>query len=225
LTDPFTGVDVDAWERLALRAAQGEEAAWEELFAAMWPVLRALVQADRSTGPMRGSEDELRELALRVVEKVGGARGRGLGRFRSWRDRHPGKTLADWLRIVAKNAVRDRVRERLGPKDSAEGDAGPSVKRLLNEFASSPALDTLGGKRHPMTLAQTARELLEFARARLPEDGYRALVLWTDGAGYDEIQGELGLEGVDQARRLVRAAVAVLRRQFGSGAPGGESIS
>jgi DNA-directed RNA polymerase specialized sigma24 family protein len=213
VTGAREGLDAAEWEALALRAAGGDVAAWQSLFEKLWGAVRELVIANHSTGPMRQSEDELREIVLRVVAKIGGHEGRGLQRFRAWHDRHPDKTFGDWLRIVTKNAVRDRVRARLGAREPGAG-AGESVKRLLNEFATSPALEGLG-VRPPMTLAQTARELLEFARSRLPANGYRALTQWVEGASYEEIRDELGVQDVDEARRLVRAAVAVIRRHVG----------
>jgi DNA-directed RNA polymerase specialized sigma24 family protein len=208
--DPPDGMDAPEWEALALQAAGGDVAAWRTLFERLWDPVRAMVAANHSTGPMRASEDELREIVLRVVAKIGGTEGRGLQRFRAWRDRHPDKTFGDWMRIVTKNAVRDRVRARLGAREPGV-NVGESVKRLLNEFASSPALESLG-VRPQMTLAQTARELLEFARSRLPANGYRALTQWVEGATYEEIRDDLGIGDVDEARRLVRAAVAVIRR-------------
>src|SRR5262249_23298222 len=136
----------------------------------------------------------------------------GLARYAPWRERHADKTFVDWICIVTSNVVRDHVRERMG--DAALFEV-PSAKRLLNEFAQSPALAERGA-RPPLTNAQTARELFEFAQKRLPSDQTRALVLWVEGASFDEIAAELALASDDAAEKLVRAAVAVLRREFGS---------
>ena len=92
-------------------------------------------------------------------------------------------------------------------------------KRLLNDFAKSLPLDDMG-KRPPITDAQTARQLLEFARERLPGDQLAALESWLQGASYEAIASSRGLDDTASAKKLVRAAVAVLRRHFGGSAPG-----
>ena len=84
---------------------------------------------------------------------------------------------------------------------------------MLNEIAMSPAIEQLG-VRPPMTAAQTARELLESARARLSTTRYRALGMWLEGASFDEIAGEIALEDAALAERQVRGALAVVRRHF-----------
>jgi hypothetical protein len=64
-----------------------------------------------------------------------------------------------------------------------------------------------------MTAAQTARQLLEFARSHLPVAQLEALTRWLDGGSFEDIEDECGLSP-NEARKLVRAAVAVLRRRF-----------
>jgi hypothetical protein len=39
-------------------------------------------------------------------------------------------------------------------------------------------------------------------------------VRWVEGAGFDELRDELGLADAEESRKLVRAAVAALRRHF-----------
>jgi DNA-directed RNA polymerase specialized sigma24 family protein len=204
----FEGVDLAECETLAGRAAEGDAAAWNLVVERLWPSLHRLVQSSRSMGGAR-SEDDVRDVLTKLLEKLGGRGGRGLKLYGAWRSRHPEKTFEDWLRIVVKNTIRDHARQALGAH-AAPGE--PSVKRLLNEFAASPALESLGA-RPPMTAAQTARQLLEFAHAYLPKEQHAALTSWLEGESFEEIGGECGVHG-DKARMLVRAAVAVLRRQF-----------
>jgi DNA-directed RNA polymerase specialized sigma24 family protein len=207
-SDAFEGVDLAEGEKLAARAADGDKAAWTALVERLWDPLHRLLRTNRSMGGAR-SEDDVRDVLTKLFSKLGAQNGRGLKLYGAWRARHPDKTFEDWLRIVAKNVVRDRARETLG----ARGPSGePSVKRLLNEFAASPCIESLGF-RPPVTAAQTARQLLAFARSHLPREQHLALRLWLDGASFEEIEGECELEK-DAARKLVRAAVAVLRRQF-----------
>src|SRR4051812_40546335 len=110
-------------------------------------------------GSLRHSEDDTHEVLAAVVEKLGGRGARSLKLYGGWRERHPEKTFADWIRIVTKNVIRDHVRAVLGESKQTAVDRDPSVKRVLNEFASSQAWEQTG-IRPPMTLAQTSRQLL-----------------------------------------------------------------
>ncbi|HEY3494249.1 MAG TPA: hypothetical protein VGK73_06170 [Polyangiaceae bacterium] len=208
-------MDTALCERLAKLGAEGDASAIRKLVESLWPVWVEMVRTSRSMGPLARSEDHVHEVVTRLVEKLGRADGRGLRLYLEWRARNAEKTWADWLRIVTKNAVRDYAREQIGPKQADPDE--PSLKRLLNEFSSSVALEELGA-RPPLTAAQTARELLEFARRRLPADQLAALAGWLEGASFEDIGAELGIAEGD-ARKLLRASVATLRREF-AGAPG-----
>ncbi|MEZ4314325.1 MAG: hypothetical protein R3F14_40405 [Polyangiaceae bacterium] len=159
----------------------------------------------------------MRNVVTSIIEKMGGGGRRGLSLYFPWRLRNVEKTFEDWLRIVATNAVRDYVRREAGDALSRER-AEPSVKRLLNEFRTSPALELLG-VRPPITAAQTARELLRFADEKLPTPQLAALRLWLDGATFEEIASEGAGTDAEEARKLVRAAVGTIRRHF-AGTPG-----
>jgi len=205
-------------EALATRGADGDAAARRDLVEALWPVWLGLVRGSRAMGPLGRSDDDVHDVLAKLVEKLVGDDGHALGLYPSWQARHPEKTFADWMQIVVANAVRDHVRGRLGAAPAPSTPDEPSVKRLFNEFTTSPALEQLG-IRPPITRAQTARQLLEFARARLPPDQWGALMCWIEGATFAEIEEELGVEEPDGGRKLVRAAIAVLRRHF-AGGPG-----
>jgi DNA-directed RNA polymerase specialized sigma24 family protein len=213
-----SGLDVARCEGLVARAESGDVEAWKELIAELWPVWTRQVRGSRAMGSLARSEDHVRDVLAKLVEKLGQDDGRGLRLYRPWRERHPDKTFADWMHIVVANAIRDHVRTTLGESKATAMDE-PSVKRLLNEFAASPALKELG-VRPPITAAQTARQMLEFAERRLPPDQYLALTHWIDGASFGEIEAELGEVAPGQGQKLVRAAVATLRRHFAGGAAG-----
>lgn len=204
-------LDLKFCEDSVARAVRGEEVAAQRLTEHLWPFWIELVKRSRSMGSLARSEDHVHEVVTRLVEKFGRSTAPGLARYASWRERHAEKTFADWVRIVTKNQVRDYVREQLGA--TSAGADEPSLKRLLNEFASSPALEELG-ERPPLTAAQTARQLLEFATRRLPADQLRVLGLWLEGASIAEMVEGGG--SADGTRRLLRAAVATLRREFGA---------
>jgi RNA polymerase sigma factor (sigma-70 family) len=206
----LTALDAELCEALALRATTGDQRACRELVEHLWPAWVSMVRTNRSMAGLARSEDHVHDVVTRLVEKIGRPDGRGLLLYPPWRERNPDKNFLDWIRIVTKNAIRDYVREQLGSTRTRPGEI--SVKRLLNEFASSPALDELG-IRPPFTAAQTARELVEFARGRLSEAQLRALGLWLEGADFEEMAEELALTA-EEARKLMRSAVATLRRHF-----------
>jgi DNA-directed RNA polymerase specialized sigma24 family protein len=203
-------LDVARCEALAHRALEGDDDARQKLVEHLWPFWMETVRSSRSMGSLARSEDAVHNVVVRLIEKIGRPEGRGLRLYPPWRERHLDKNFGDWIRIVTKNAIRDYVREQLGaPQTSGE----PSVKRLLNEFASSLAFEDRG-VRPPFTAEQTARQLVEFAHAHLPADQLGVLRAWLEGGSFEDIAAESGGTAND-ARRLMRAAVATLRRKFG----------
>jgi DNA-directed RNA polymerase specialized sigma24 family protein len=211
-------IDIARCEALAARAIGGDHEARQDLVQHLWPFWIETVRSSRSMGSLARSEDAVHNVVMSLIEKIGKPDTRALRLYTDWRARHPDKDFGDWMRIVTKNAVRDYVRDQLGPP-AAPGDV--SVKRLLNEFASSSILDD-HGVRPPFTAAQTARELLEFARSRLPVDQVRVLAAWLEGAQFEDIAADTG-QTPEAARRAMRAAVATLRRHFGGSDSGSDA--
>jgi RNA polymerase sigma factor (sigma-70 family) len=203
-------IDQELCETLVARAAEGDAAACRALVEHLWPAWIDIVKSSRSLREVGHADDVVHDVVAKLVEKIGRADGRGAKFYVQWHGRNPDKTFEDWIRIVTKNAIRDYLRQKLGPRNPTPGE--PSLKRLLNEFASSPALEELG-VRPPLTAAQTARELLEFARTRLPTEQLTVLGAWLEGASFEDMEKEHGVTAED-ARKLVRAAVATLRRHF-----------
>ncbi|MSP23838.1 MAG: sigma-70 family RNA polymerase sigma factor [Myxococcales bacterium] len=203
-------LDVKRCDALARQCAGGEESATRELVELLWPPLLRIVRQCRSLGAMRLSEDHVHSVAAAVIGKLSRPRGGGVRLYPTWRTQNGDKDFGDWLRIVVTNTARDHVRRELGPRPH---DEQPSVKRLLNEFARSPALEEVG-VRPPVTATETARQLLEFARTHLPTEQALALGMWLEGRDFSEVARDLDSEGPPDARRLVRAAIATLRREF-----------
>lgn len=203
--DKLEFVEQDA---LITRAASGNAQARQELTRQLWPFWVGLIRTSRSMGPLSRSDDHVYEVASRVLAKFSG--GEHVQQYLTWRAREPTKSFEDWTRIVVTNQIRDYAREVLGARSAS--NAEPSVKRLLNEFGML-GLESEPSTRPPFTETETARELIEFARSRLPDAQLTALEGWLEGASYDEIEQRLGVPSGD-GKRLVRAAVAVLRRQF-----------
>jgi hypothetical protein len=198
------------------RVVGGDDAAWKELVGQLEPHLIALLRRSRTLGPMRHNVDDCRAVMISVLERMKKDDYRGLRLFQPWVAANPEKDFGDWIRIVTVNMARDHVSSRLG--DAARSDDGPPRnKRMLNTLASllSSDDDPRLAFRPLNTNDQLARELMEYAVRTLDPVQLRALTLWIQGASFEELAAELDLPRPQDATRLVRAALARLRRQFG----------
>lgn len=216
-------IDDALCEALVARACAGDEEVWKELTLHLWPHWNALVRGSRAMGNMAKSDDHVANVLTDLVDKLGTDGGRAITLFPRWKSEHPGKTFSDWTRIVTSYAVTDYVRQALGRRARTNEEALPSIKRLLNELATAPESEAVfGAHRPPMTAAQTARQLLDYAERVLPADQFKALAQWLDGAAFEEMVESGACKDPESAKKLVRAAVAALRRRFAPSAPGTE---
>ena len=210
--------DLAALAAVVPRVVDGDASAWSELVVRLEPLLLQLLRRIRTLGPMRHNVDDCRAVMISVLERLSKNDFRGLRLFQPWVDANPGKDFGDWIRIVTVNIARDHVSARLGgvARAGSEDDA-PVNKRMLNTLASLlPGDDDHRLAFRPsMTNVQLARELLEYAARSLESTQLHALRRWMDGASFDELAGELGLANPRDADKLVRAALARLRRHFG----------
>jgi hypothetical protein len=201
------------------RVVGGDASAWNELVVRLEPLLLELLRRGRTLGPLRHNVDDCRAVMISVLERLRKDDFRGLRLFPPWADANPGKDFGDWIRIVTVNLARDHVTARLGDAARSE-DQAPLNKRMLNTLASMlPGDDDHRHAFRPsMTNVQMARELLEYAARSLEATQLHALRRWMDGASHDELARELGLASPREADKLVRAALARLRRHFGGAA-------
>jgi DNA-directed RNA polymerase specialized sigma24 family protein len=192
----------------------GDAPAWHELAAQLEPLLLQLLRRSRTLGPLRRSVDDCRAVMISVLERLQKDDYRGLRLFEPWAAANPGKDFGDWIRTVTINIARDHISSRLG--GAARGTDEPN-KRMLNTLASllPDGDDYRLAFRPSMTHVQLARELLEYAARTLDPAQLLALRRWIDGGSFDEIAAELGVATPRDADKLVRAALAKLRRHFG----------
>jgi DNA-directed RNA polymerase specialized sigma24 family protein len=209
---PPDQIDAARCEALVHRATAGDAEAWKELVGHVWPACLRIVASSRTLRSFGASPDHVQNVVTNLIGKLGDDDARGLKLYAPWRERNPDKTFEDWLRIVLANAVRNYVRDHAGESPEAERK-DLNATRLLNLFTRSGAAEEIG-ERPAVTAEQTARQLLAYAARQLPEDQHRALMLWIDGSAFGEIAVELGLGEPEAAQKQVRAAIAVLRRQF-----------
>jgi hypothetical protein len=198
------------------RVVGGDASAWKALVIELEPLLLELLRRGRTLGPLRHSIDDCRAVMISVLERLSKDDFRGLRLFQPWADANPGKDFGDWIRIVTVNIARDHMTTRLGGAAGADGEARLN-KRMLNTLASMLPGDgdNVLAFRPSMTDVQVARELLEYAARSLESTQLHALRRWMDGARHDELARELGLASPRDADKLVRAALARLRRHFG----------
>jgi hypothetical protein len=106
------------------------------------------------------------------------------------------------------------IRNYIASKLGAPTADGRSLKQLVNTLADTlPDDDGLVYRAH-MTTKDAANRILEYARVHLPEEQIRALDGWLQGKDFEELAADLGLGDARSADRIVRAALARLRRQF-----------
>ena len=201
------------YDALVDAAVGGDDDVRQQLVERLWPFWLNRVRTRKAMRVLAQSDDHLHNVVARLVQKL--LLPATLESYVRWRAAAPNATFIQWLHEVTDNEVLDYVRSVAGrarPDSSAE--EGPSAKLLLNEFSSSPLLDELG-IRPPNTTLQTAQELLNFARSRLPADQLQAVTLWLQGDTDAEIAAGMGI-AEEAGRALRRAAVARLRREFGA---------
>lgn len=192
----------------AAEVLTGGDDAWQRFFARHASTVQRLIRASRSMGSLARSDDHCRGVMARVFERLRRDDHRALRLFLAWRERHPEKGFDDWLTIVVTNVIRDYVSARLAGRDAADAGVAVLVEMAEELQEGAAALQVLPHA----TTRETARQLIEHARAHLPEDQAASLVAWLEGWDFEEIAARQGLPNARTAERAVRAALARLRR-------------
>jgi DNA-directed RNA polymerase specialized sigma24 family protein len=205
-------VENDELETLVAEAAGQDEAAWQNLWAAIEPLLLRIVAQPRFLGRLGQREDDRRNIVVAVMARL---RADGFSRLRMYleaRQANPRLQFMSWLRVVAKRVGIDYLRAH--PDYVRRHDANASRPGVWVDAKSLPPASQLFGERPPVTNRGTARELLAFAAGAIPEQQLRALELWAQSESFDDIARTLGLPSAQTAERMVRAALERLRRKF-----------
>lgn len=213
-------LDNNRCEELIQRGAAGDVAACRDLVDYLWPEWLELVRASRGIQLLPNAEDGIHEVVAILIEKLSRPDARGFQLYLPWRQRNPDKAFEDWLGITTQNTIRDYLREHVGAQQRSSSE--PSAKQLLGEFTAAPVLTAIG-VRPPATVAQTTRELLDFARTRLPPRAFLVFETWLLGGnltgGNSADPSLVGAAAETQLpagdlRPLLRSALAILRRHF-----------
>jgi DNA-directed RNA polymerase specialized sigma24 family protein len=191
-----------------------EDGAWQDLWRAIEPPLHAMLRRPTFLGRLSDSEEHRRNI---LVDIMAGLRADDYARLRSFdaaRRKSPGLPFFAWLAVVAKRLAIDYMRRQDEYVDlRRRADDGP--KGAWHAMTSLPSESRLPGARPPVTNEGTARELIAWAESGgLATLQAEALALWTEGERFQAIARTLGLRTAAEAERLVRSALAGMRRRF-----------
>lgn len=201
-------------ELLVLRAAAGDDVAWQDLWRVVEPELSRTIASPRFLGKLGQREDERRNIVLEVMARLAAD---GRARLRSYVDlraQNPTMHFMTWLRVVAKRVGIDYQRGHGNYIDRRRAAEPASSPGKWIEPEPLPAASQLRGERPPVTDRGTAQQLLRYAAGALPDEQRRALELWVQSESYDAIATAVGAKSADDAEKMVRAAIERLRRKF-----------
>jgi DNA-directed RNA polymerase specialized sigma24 family protein len=203
---------------LVERAAQGDAAAWRELWEQVEPWLEKIVANPRFLGRVGQRDDDRSNIIVEVMARLHADRFHRLKLYVETRRASASLKFKPWLRVVSKRVGIDYLRGHENYIDKRRDPNRGSQPGQWVEPGTLPPPSQLPGERPPVTNRGTALELLRYASGAVPEPQLSALERWTEGQSYDEIARELELAGgTDAAEKLVRAAIERLRRHFRGG--------
>lgn len=207
-------VDDDTIEQLVAAAAAQDEAAWQQLWAAIEPPLSRIIAQPRFLGRLGGREDDRRNIVVAVMARLRTDQYARLRMYLDAKRANPRLRFVSWLRVVAKRVGIDYLRSH--PDYVRRHDANASRPGRWVDAEELPPASQIFGGRPPITDLGTARELLTYAAGVIPPEQRRALELWAQSETFEDIAKALGLANAAAAERVVRAVIERLRRRFRS---------
>lgn len=207
-----------------LRAAvAGDPHAWSQLLAELSARIRAFAGAHpamRRRG-LAAQADDVAEVTTACLERLARNDKRNLSQFLQRAAAGATQTFDSWLYGAVDYAVRDHLRARYGRAAAHGGDAGPSVRDLvqragsLQESQAGISAERILGVTTQLTFVQ----IFAYVESAFAPDEVRALRLYyVENLGLDELARALGLPDEEAADRLLRKLKARLRARFASGA-------
>lgn len=193
----------DPLEAAVAGAAAGDRKSWDALMISLEPLVARLAARRK-----RLDVDGVREVYLRVIDKLRANSGRALSRYLETRDRYPELGFTSYLAAVVGSAIVDHLRAR--PEVLRERHA--NARRLVAIQMRSLEGVEPAGCGDVSAAVEIRRILARLTDARFPAHQRRALLLWLHGHDAGEIADELGLADAATATRLLRAARERLRR-------------
>jgi DNA-directed RNA polymerase specialized sigma24 family protein len=217
-------------EELVERTIGGEGDAWQELWLAVEPTLYRIAAHFRVTSRLSRSDDDRRNIVVRVMGQLHADGFRRLRLYCASRARRGDGTFRAWLTTLAARSAISYLRAhpeylgRPGPDEVRRG-RWAQILPLCGEHDDPPSdaalraggrADEPGAAADPVRTME-GRALMARARETLREDQLAALMLWLTGREHGEIAAELGLDGALAAERLVRSALKRMRDRIGRG--------
>lgn len=196
-------------EPLVVRAATGDEDAWQAMWHTVEPMLARFIARPGFLARLGAQPDDRRNLIVLIMARLREDQFRRLGMYVASRQANPQLTFATWLRVVAKRVGIDYLRGHPDYVARRSGDGDVAGDWIAPE--PMPPSSQLG-TRPPWTDLGTARELARHAD-ELPTQQQEALAQWLGGADHAAIARALELPDALAAERLVRAALERLRRR------------
>jgi len=197
--------DEDEIEALVVAAAGQDEPAWQRLWAAIEPPLSKIIARPRFLNRLGQREDDRRNIVVQVMARLRADDFHRLRLYLEAREGNPRLRFLSWLRVVTKRVGIDYMRAHPDYLRRATGSE-------WIQFKTMPPDSQGPSDRPPMTDHGTAHELARRANGQLPVKQHQAVALWNRGFSYEDIAHRLGVRSPTDARRLVRAALARLRR-------------
>ena len=228
---------------LARRVSNGDAAVWAEFCEAVHPALERWANDLHFLRALRNADEHRRDVLTKTLEKLQQDDYRRLASFFEKNADHPelARYFGNWLKTVTGRVGIDHLRGV--PEYRRQEEAGESNKRLVSVVTMNSQRNAVHQDRHTLEIMANellahldaipdryADVLERWRSGRLPDDEpearallekaqererYRpAIELWSRGHSYDEISDLLDLSDAEHAHRIVRAAKAVLRRQF-----------
>jgi hypothetical protein len=213
LVDRMTLDKEDALEELVVAAAHGDATAWQRLGRAIEPQLTRIVSQPRFLGRLSHRDDDCRNLIVEVIARLRADDYRRLRLYLDTRRDHPQLVFLMWLRVVAKRAGIDYLCGHPDYIDRRHIDRGSASGQWI-DAGTLPSGSKLRGERAPVSNRGTAQQLLRYTAREIPDVQRRALEMWVQSDGYDEIARKLEIPTAASAERMVRAAIERLRRKF-----------
>ena len=226
---------------LVLGVVRGDRSAWFQLtvYIEHWVSWRVPRHWRMRKAKLRDSEDDVRDVLLEVLERVGQDDFRALRQYLERKaselpdvrfERREGAPVSfvDWLEGLVDFAIRDHVRKRYGRKSVAtlreqgtpKASSPTLTKRDLHSWAVHPTRPASGefGRAHPaVSGVLTARAILRYAAESFNERELSVFRRYLEQASFEELSEEFALGGKQAAEAEVRKLKERLRAHFRTG--------
>jgi hypothetical protein len=223
---------------LVLGVVRGDRSAWFQLtvYIEHWVSWRVPRHWRMRKAKLRDSEDDVRDVLLEVLERVGSDDFRALRQYlerkaselpdvRAFTESAHTTSFVGWLEGLVDFAIRDHVRKRYGRKSVAtlreQGTPRASsptlTKRDLHSWAVHPTRPASGefGRAHPaVSGVLTARAILRYAAESFNERELGVFRRYLEQASFEELSEEFAFESKQAAEAEIRKLKERLRAHF-----------